>query len=120
MKYLLTSIDVPVVQVLPTCAALPQFTLEGSRQPPYKHCCVPVHFVPQVPQLLGSFVTSRQVPPQAACGVGHVHTPETHDAPFAHTLVQLPQLFTLLAVSRHAPSQTIEPTAQRHIPIEQV
>ena len=119
MKYLLTSIDVPVVHVLPTCAALPQFTLEGSRQPPYKHCWVPVHFVPQVPQLFGSLVTSRHVPPHAAWGAGHWHTPETQEAPLAHTFVQ-PQLLTLLAVSRHAPSHTIEPTAQRHIPAEQV
>jgi hypothetical protein len=66
MKYLLTSIDVPVVHVFPTCAALPQFTLEGSRQAPYKHCCEPEHFVPQVPQFAGSLVTSRQVPPHAA------------------------------------------------------
>lgn len=38
----------------------------------------------------------------------------------AHTLLQLPQLLTLLAVSWHTPLQTIEPTAQRHIPAEQV
>jgi hypothetical protein len=49
-----------------------------------------------------------------------VHTPETHEAPFAQTFVQLPQLLTLLAVSRHAPSHTIEPMAQRQIPAEQV
>lgn len=65
-KYLLTSIDVEAVHDLPTCAALPQLTLEGSRQAPYRHCWAPVHFVPQVPQLLTSFVTSRHVPPQAA------------------------------------------------------
>ena len=55
--------------------------------------------VPHVPQLLVSLESVTQRPPHTVCPLGHVHVPETHEAPTAHVVPHAPQLAVLVFVS---------------------
>ena len=70
-----------------------------AQKPPVEHTWL------HDPQFAESFVRSTQVPLQTTCAPGHLHCPESQDAPVAHLFVQAPQWLTSLGMQ--TPSQAI-------------
>jgi hypothetical protein len=63
------------------------------------------HGVPQAPQLLKSFCTSTQAPPQRSCPLGQAQLPPAQLWPPAQEFPHAPQLPALVWVSKHTPPQ---------------
>ncbi len=65
---------------------------------PPTQTCPPMHTNAHAPQLVGSFVVSAQIDPQAICPVGQFsrHPPPMQRNPGSQALPQLPQLFASL------------------------
>jgi hypothetical protein len=83
---------------------------------------LPVQTSPQPPQLLGSFVSLTQAPPQRESPAAQVdrQKPTEQAAPAAHARPQAPQLFGSDARSTQATPQRKgrAPAVQTHVPIE--
>ncbi len=86
----------------------------------------PPQVVPQVPQLIGSSLRSRQrpgVPKQRVMvpgPVGQTHVEAVHDPNCAHTVPQEPQLLRSLVRSAHEPLHMVAGGVHEHAPPVQV
>ena len=85
---------------------------------PAAHAWVPVHVLPQSPQLRASLVTSVQRPAHIFALEGHAHAPATHASP-PQSLPQPPQLRASLLKSTQRPPHVL-PVAHVHLPDAQV
>lgn len=84
-------------------------------QAPAEQTWVRPQVFPQSPQLAGSVVTSRQVPPQVFAVLGQAHTPDTQ-ARLPQSLPHPPQLLGSFVGSTQRPPQVIAPVVQAHLP----
>ena len=68
--------------------------------------------MPQLPQLLTSWLTSRHPLGQRAKPAAQVHAPATHPEPGGQTVPQTPQWFGSLVKSTQTPSHNVRPAVQ--------
>lgn len=71
---------------------------------PPEHVCVPLHVVPQPPQLAPSVCVSTQWPLQSVgADPAQTHLPLLQDLPPVHLTPHAPQLLLSVVVSTHVP-----------------
>jgi hypothetical protein len=96
------------------CGATATVVMAGNVHTRLSHIEPAGHTCPQVPQLLLSYCSKTQVPPQLVSSMSQ-HFPELHSSVDLHTFPQEPQLFLSVFTQIQYPPQFISPGSQ-HLP----